>query len=177
MISIKDPKFRIVASRAGVPLVQVAAVWAYFIDSENLDADLIGGIEFESADHFFHIPEGTSKIIYSVMLDLGLLTLKKSSKSGALKESRKTRLPVGFYPNEHGVEKAEELGVSIALEYPRFVDYHSAKGSTMSDWNAAWRTWIGNAAKFGNAGKSRRASIEERNRASGVEWLKHQGAQ
>lgn len=33
-------------------------------------------------------------------------------------------------------------------EFDRFVDHHLAKGSTSSDWEASWRTWLRNAKKF-----------------------------
>lgn len=34
------------------------------------------------------------------------------------------------------------------LETAQFRDHHQAKGSTMSDWPAAWRTWMRNAQKW-----------------------------
>jgi hypothetical protein len=40
-------------------------------------------------------------------------------------------------------------GVSVDAETENFIDYHRAKGSTMKDWTAAWRTWMRNAVKFG----------------------------
>lgn len=33
-------------------------------------------------------------------------------------------------------------------ETRQFLDHHRAKGSTMRDWTAAWRTWMTNAQKF-----------------------------
>jgi hypothetical protein len=27
-------------------------------------------------------------------------------------------------------------------ETAQFIDWHTSKGSTMSDWTAAWRTWM-----------------------------------
>lgn len=33
-------------------------------------------------------------------------------------------------------------------ETRQFLDHHRAKGSTMKDWTAAWRTWMGNAQKY-----------------------------
>ena len=32
-----------------------------------------------------------------------------------------------------------------------FTNHHTAKGSTFKDWDAAWRTWVGNAVKFGRS--------------------------
>lgn len=46
---------------------------------------------------------------------------------------------------EQGLAKLE---VDIHSETLQFLDYHRAKGSTMRDWTAAWRTWMRNAGKF-----------------------------
>lgn len=58
---------------------------------------------------------------------------------------RRTQLPDDFFPNESGVKVAETKGCSVAVELQKFTDYHRGKGSVMADWQAAWRTWIGNA--------------------------------
>ena len=36
----------------------------------------------------------------------------------------------------------------IEREWDSFCNYHRAKGSRMSNWTAAWRTWCGNALRF-----------------------------
>ena len=92
-------------------------------------------------------------------------------------------LPDGWVPNEINVSDAQAKGFSaerIDDEANRFRDYHTAKGNRFRNWDAAWRTWIGNAAKFagggGMAGKaapggygrgSSIASIVARRRAEG----------
>jgi len=48
----------------------------------------------------------------------------------------------------HGVADA-------AREFAAFADYHRARGSTMADWDAAWRTWVRNAVAF--AARDRRS--------------------
>lgn len=40
-----------------------------------------------------------------------------------------------------------------ASDFEHFRDYHTAKGSTMKDWHAAWRTWAHNARRFGGKQK------------------------
>lgn len=60
------------------------------------------------------------------------------------KTRRRSQLPGDFYPNETGLSKAADKGLSVAVELTRFLDFHIAKGSLMADWQAAWRTWIGN---------------------------------
>ena len=64
-----------------------------------------------------------------------------------------TGLPVGFYPNENGVAYAEGKRISLEVELESFSNWHVAKGSTMKDWQAAWRTWCDKAVEFGRAGQ------------------------
>lgn len=67
----------------------------------------------------------------------------------AAKAARRQRLPDDFFPDQTGITKATESGITVASELERFKDYHRGKGTTMLDWQAAWRTWVNNAVKFG----------------------------
>jgi hypothetical protein len=69
----------------------------------------------------------------------------------------KSVLPEDFAPNETGTKKATDAGLNVERELSRFRDHHTAKGSTFLDWQAAWRTWIGNAIEFGR-GKGQQAN-------------------
>jgi hypothetical protein len=68
--------------------------------------------------------------------------------------ARKSKIPEDFAPNDVGMTKATNAGLNVERELSRFKDHHTSKGSTMLDWQAAWRTWIGNAVEFGRGGKS-----------------------
>jgi hypothetical protein len=57
--------------------------------------------------------------------------------------------------------KARELGVDANLEADSFRDHHTAKGSTFIDWQAAFRTWLGNAKRFARGGGATRESPTE----------------
>jgi hypothetical protein len=82
----------------------------------------------------------------------------------AKRANRSSRLTSDFEPNETAVKIASELGVSVSEELPGFIDHHIGRGTTMSDWQAAFRTWIRNAKKFGekNSGSPRRGYINGR---------------
>jgi hypothetical protein len=69
-------------------------------------------------------------------------------------------LPDDFKPDETGVALAAKLGVNADTELEAFKDHHAANGSTFSDWQAAFRTWTRNAAKF--------AQRDRRNSPSGI---------
>lgn len=69
-----------------------------------------------------------------------------------IKQTKKiqTHLPVGWKPSEAlqagFADKWPSLKMAIELE--AFTNYHLAKGSKMADWDAAFRTWCGNAVKW-----------------------------
>jgi hypothetical protein len=66
-------------------------------------------------------------------------------------EPRKRRLPDDWALTEAHYEAAAKRGLDAAraaLEAEKFCDYHRARGTTMLDWLAAWRTWCGNAVTF-----------------------------
>lgn len=63
-------------------------------------------------------------------------------------------LPDGWVPSQKNIEDAYNRGFTdaeIRSEAEAFRDYHLARGTTFKDWNAAWRTWLGNARKFAKA--------------------------
>jgi len=66
-----------------------------------------------------------------------------------IKPSRKAcQLPADFLPNEAGQALAAKHGLNLQDELGRFTDHHLSKGSTFKDWQAAFRTWLGNSAKW-----------------------------
>lgn len=58
---------------------------------------------------------------------------------------RAAQLPDDFYPNDKGLESAAVKGIDVQAELEKFRNYHQSKASLMVDWQAAWRTWVGNA--------------------------------
>jgi hypothetical protein len=61
---------------------------------------------------------------------------------------RRERLRDDWAPSEAGEQFAEARGVDARTEAQKFRDHHTAKGNLMADWDAAWRTWCGNAQRF-----------------------------
>lgn len=74
---------------------------------------------------------------------------KKPEDQPAAKPRTKTStLPDGFTPNSTAEAIAADLGVDLATELVAFIDHHTARASRFADWQAAFRTWLRNAAKF-----------------------------
>ena len=73
---------------------------------------------------------------------------------------RATQIPDGWVPSERNIQDAiskQFTTEEISHEADRFRDYHLSKGSTYKNWDAAWRTWLGNARKFaGNSAQGQR---------------------
>lgn len=68
---------------------------------------------------------------------------------GRSAQKRAHQLPDTFRPSEKHQALAAEKGVDLRAEWPKFCDYHRAKGSTMKDWSAALNNWIRKAAEYG----------------------------
>lgn len=64
---------------------------------------------------------------------------------GASRRKPQTALPEDFAPNDVGMNRAAEKHLDVPTELEKFRNHHAAKGSVMADWQAAWRTWVGNA--------------------------------
>lgn len=95
----------------------------------------------------------------------------KTEAKASVKKPRKKPLvdmPEGWVPNDTNIADAIERGFThqeIEDEADRFSNYHRSKQSQFRDWNAAWRTWLGNARKFrqggGVAGQARPRGYEQ----------------
>jgi hypothetical protein len=74
------------------------------------------------------------------------IVVGSSTRAGA-RASRARQLPKGWYPSEAGVAYAKQHGLNRD-DVEHFRDHHTARGNTMLDWDAAWRTWCRNAKRY-----------------------------
>lgn len=61
-------------------------------------------------------------------------------------------LPDGWVPSERNIADATARNFTsqeIDRHAEQFRNHHTARGSRFRDWDAAWRTWLGNAHRFG----------------------------
>lgn len=62
-----------------------------------------------------------------------------------------TEWPEGFQSNDKHKAIADGLGLNVHTEFVKFKDKAQSKGWTYKDWEAAFRTWLNNAAEFKQA--------------------------
>lgn len=60
-------------------------------------------------------------------------------------------MPSDFALDETSKAYAQARNLHVDTELVSFKNWHSAKGSTFKDWQAAWRTWCDKAVEFGRA--------------------------
>lgn len=70
---------------------------------------------------------------------------------------RRCRVPDDFAVSERMLAWARDRcpAVTPERETEKFMNFHQAKGSTMLDWAAAWRTWMGNAQGYAERDRGR----------------------
>jgi uncharacterized protein YdaU (DUF1376 family) len=90
------------------------------------------------------------------------ITKNQEPSTNVVAPKRRKQLPDDFYPDATGLNAAGQKGVDVAVELQKFRDYHAARGSVMLDWQAAWRTWVGNV-RFTTATVSKQSALEARN--------------
>jgi hypothetical protein len=81
-----------------------------------------------------------------------------AAKSPRGKSKRSSACPVGWSPRPEERAVAATTGLNCDAEAAHFQDHHAAKGSRFLDWDAAFRTWLRNGAKFAK-GSQRQGSL------------------
>jgi uncharacterized protein YdaU (DUF1376 family) len=62
--------------------------------------------------------------------------------------ARGTQIPHDFALTESLIKYADMKNVDHKVEFENFVNWHTAKGTVMKNWDAAWRTWCNKSAEF-----------------------------
>ena len=97
------------------------------------------------------IPVGLSNDNPPIVNPLVVPQPEETAPRKASRAKPRTRIAENQLPTEADARNATERGLSQAeflAEWRRFKDFHRAKGSTMADWQAAWRTWLNNRERF-----------------------------
>lgn len=138
------------------------------------EAGRIGGLRSGRSRREASTKQGASRLVEppsrpvpTTSADADVVPAQAPAAAAADKPKRPTRRaqqrPPDFAPTPGHIQLAADVGVDLRTEWPKFCDYHDAKGSTFKDWPAALRTWIRNAATFNarrNAG----------GRSNGIDW-------
>jgi hypothetical protein len=73
--SVTDPKFQLVAKKAGARLGDVITVWAFVLEaaSSHVERGTVGAMDFETLDFLLGAEEGTAMRILDAMTQRGLI--------------------------------------------------------------------------------------------------------
>ena len=93
------------------------------------------------------------------------------------KKSKRSQVPDNFYPNDANLHSFDFHKLNLGDEIGKFMDYHQSKGSVMADWQAAWRTWVGNAIRFSAKSKPAETFKERDARLGRERWEEMTGQQ
>jgi uncharacterized protein YdaU (DUF1376 family) len=99
--------------------------------------------------------------------------VKEQDKSCSKKPRRKPEieLPEGWLPNARNIQDAIGRGLSkteIDHEADKFRNHHHSKQSRYRDWDAAWRTWLGNARRYSDRGMAGKPSARGHGQGSSI---------
>ena len=89
---------------------------------------------------------------------------KNPAPSGAVPRKKKTRTAINPEASISQSQKdhALERGIHISridTIFEKFKNYHSSKGNLMANWDAAWRTWVGNEVERFSAPATQQKSM------------------
>lgn len=72
---VTDPKFGLVAKKAGVRVSDVIAVWAFILENASAETDRgsVGQLDFEAIEHLFGLDDGQAVRILDAMTQRGLI--------------------------------------------------------------------------------------------------------
>jgi hypothetical protein len=81
-----------------------------------------------------------------------------------VRAKRKTRLSEDWEPSHDCLARMHERypNLDLRAELEQFKNHHIAHGNTMSNWERAFWTWLGNAKKFGPNGNGTEPSARRR---------------
>lgn len=108
----------------------------------------------QSSSNIYSLPEtsnqSSSNEEQSISFhSIDLPKIEKSKKQSRAKS--KTPMTENMQPSLKSRNAAHSAGLSkdeFRHEWAMFRDYHLKEGKMMADWDAAWRTWLGNRKKF-----------------------------
>lgn len=99
-------------------------------------------------------PNGTLPVTHASLPSPNSLLPTPSPSSPSESRKRATQRPSDWQPNLKHHDMCSQLELKLEEELEKFADHHDSKGSTFKDWDAAFRTWLRNAAKWGRSSRN-----------------------
>lgn len=138
--------------------------------SHGTDRTLTWSIVYADEPTSAHVPEsGTSDTgkRHQPVPESGISSSSRRTTTEGGRAKRAAPLPEGFEPNETCSRLAAELRLDVDSELAAFRDHALANGKLQKDWQATFRTWLRNSAKWA-AERGQRA-------AGGQQWASLNG--
>lgn len=117
--TVTDPKFGLIAKKAGASVAEVIAIWAYLLEAASASEERghPGTPDFESIDFALGVDEGTTARVYGLMQDRALI----DSDTGRL-AAWERRQPKRERDDDNGTERKrrqrEREGASVTVAVP-----------------------------------------------------------
>jgi hypothetical protein len=117
--TVTDPKFGLIAKKAGASVAEVIAIWAYLLEAASASEERghPGTPDFESIDFALGVQDGTTQRIHGLMQDRALI----DSDTGRLAAWEK-RQPKRERDDDNGTERKrrqrEREGASVTAAVP-----------------------------------------------------------
>lgn len=97
-------------------------------------------------------------------------TPSPTTTTTASRTRRSTSLPDDWQPNDNATAFAAEHHLDLDHEAEQFRNHHGSKGSQFVDWHKAFRTWLGNQAKWNRERASNVRSLPARDAPEPDYW-------
>lgn len=133
--SVTDPKFQLVAKKAGVRLGDVIAVWAFVLEKASADTDrgTIGQIDFETLDFLLGAEEGAAVRILDAMTARGLIEGSRIARWNERQPKREDETAAERKRRQREREHEEKMAACVTDDAARYVTQGHAEGTQGHD--------------------------------------------
>ena len=93
-----------------------------------------------------------------------IATLSSPKPPIAKRSTPRSRIAPDAQPSKKDAERALSANLSadqFRTEWRKFRDHHTAVGSLMADWEAAWSKWLGNIKQFNRPVNNGKQSVQD----------------
>jgi len=167
---LRDGRVKLLAARLGWSRREtMGALLDVFAAAYDRASDILSSDDIDTAAELAGFTDAMVSVDLAVHTTVGVrirgatarvVPRKRRSSSGTAQSLR--LMPKDWAPRPQEQAQARAAGIDCEKAAEHFRDHHTAKGSRFMDWNAAFRTWLRNATRFGGGpnGAGRRTPLD-----------------